>query len=133
MINIGAGHSVPTGPNRRAVYLNVAVLDKDDKRVAEKEWMFAPSYGNRPDDRLYLEEDKRRPDAVAAGQADAQGPHEATIRAGEERILPWTPALKVGTYTVKARLIYDLNRYNDRALTDDQTEINSDALTVTVK
>jgi nitrate/TMAO reductase-like tetraheme cytochrome c subunit len=133
VINIGAGHSVPTGSNRRAIYLNVAVLDKGGKQVADKEWMFAPSYGNRPDDKLYLEEDKRRPDAVAATQADAQGPHEATIRAGEERVLPWAPALKVGTYTVKARLIYDLNRYNDRSLTDDQTEINSDSLSITVK
>lgn len=133
VINIGAGHSVPTGSNRRAVYLNVVVADKKGKEVAAKEWMFAPSYGNRPDDKKFLEEDKKRPDAVAASQADAQGPHEANIRAGEERILPWTPQLKPGEYTVKARLIYDLNRYNARSFKDDQTEINSTTLTIRVK
>ena len=66
-------------------------------------------------------------------QADAQGPHEESIRAGEERILPWTPKLKSGEYTVRARLIYDLNRYNDRSFTDDQTEINSTVLAIKVK
>lgn len=130
VINIGAGHSVPTGSNRRAIYLNVEVLDNNGKNVATKEWMFAPWYGNRPDNREFLEEDKKRPDAVAATQADAQGPHEMTIRAGEERILPWTPELKTGEYTVKARLIYDLNRYNDRSFTGDQTEVNSTTLAI---
>ncbi len=133
VINIGAGHSVPTGSNRRAIYLNVEVLDKKGRRVAQKEWMFAPWYGNRPDDRKFLEEDKKRPDAVAAMQADAQGPHETQIRAGEERLLPWAPSLKPGEYTVKARLIYDLNRYNNRSFTEDQTEINSTFLTITVR
>jgi hypothetical protein len=133
VINIGAGHSVPTGSNRRAIYLNVEVLNKNGKKVATKEWMFAPWYGNRPDDRKFLEEDKKRPDAVAATQADAQGPHEAIIRAGEERILPWAPDLKPGEYTVKARLIYDLNRYNNRSFKDDQTEINSATLRIKVK
>lgn len=133
LINIGAGHSVPTGSNRRAIYLNVEVLDKKGKSVAQKEWMFAPWYGPRPDDRKFLEEDKKRPDAVAAMQADAQGPHEEIIRAGEERILPWAPVLKKGEYTVKARLIYDLNRYNDRSFTEDQTEINSTTLAIKVK
>ena len=133
VINIGAGHSVPTGSNRRAVYLNVQVLDKRGKKVAAREWMFAPWYGPRPDDRKFLEEDKKRPDAVAATQADAQGPHEPIIRAGEERILPWAPALKPGEYTVRARLIHDLNRYNDRSFTGDQTEINSTTLVIKVK
>lgn len=133
VINVGAGHSVPTGSNRRAIFLNVVVTDKKGKAVANKEWMFAPSYGNRPDDRKFLEEDKKRPDAVAASQADAQGPHEANIRAGEERILPWAPELKPGEYTVKARLIYDLNRYNARSFNEDQTEINSTTLTIRVK
>jgi nitrate/TMAO reductase-like tetraheme cytochrome c subunit len=133
VINIGAGHSVPTGSNRRAIYLNVEVLDKKGKKVATKEWMFAPWYGPRPDDRKFLEEDKKRPDAVAATQADAQGPHEPIIRAGEERILPWTPNLKTGDYTVKAHLIYDLNRYNARSFTGDQTEINSTTLRIRVK
>jgi nitrate/TMAO reductase-like tetraheme cytochrome c subunit len=133
VINIGAGHSVPTGSNRRAIYLNVEVLDKNGKQVTAKEWMFAPWYGNRPDDRKFLEEDKNRPDAVAAMQADAQGPHEMTIRAGEERILPWTPLVKPGEYTVKARLIYDLNRYNDRSFTGDQTEINGATLAIKVQ
>ncbi len=133
VINIGAGHSVPTGSNRRAIYLNVVITDKSGKKVATKEWMFTPWYGPRPDDRKFLEEDKKRPDAVAAMQADAQGPHEMTIRAGEERILPWAPGLKPGEYTVKARLIYDLNRYNDRSFAGDQTEINSATLALKVK
>ena len=133
VINVGAGHSVPTGSNRRAIYLNVEVSDKKGKKVATKEWMFAPWYGNRPDDRKFLEEDKKRPDAIAASQADAQGLHEEIIRAGEERILPWMPELKKGDYTVKARLIYDLNRYNDRSFTDDQTEINKTVLAIKVK
>lgn len=133
VINVGAGHSVPTGSNRRAIYLNVDVTDKKGKSVAKKEWMFAPWYGPRPDDKKFLEEDKKRPDAVAAMQADAQGPHEEIIRAGEERILPWMPKLKTGNYTVKARLIYDLNRYNDSSFTGDQTEINSTTLAIKVK
>ena len=133
IINIGAGHSVPTGSNRRAIYLDVQVADKKGKTVARKEWMFAPWYGPRPDDRKYLEEDKKRPDAVAATQADALGLHEPIIRAGEERILPWLPKLKPGEYTVKARLIYDLNRYNPRSFTVDQTELNRSVLTLRVK
>ena len=95
--------------------------------------MFAPWYGPRPDDKKFLEEDKKRPDAIAAMQADAQGPHEKSIRAGEERVLPWSPELKSGEYTVRARLVYDLNRYNDRSFTDDQTEINSSVLAIKVK
>jgi hypothetical protein len=133
VINIGAGHSVPSGSNRRAVYLNVVIKDSKGKTAAKREWMFAPSYDARPDDRAYLEEDKNRPDAVAASQADAQGPHEMTIRAGEERVLTWQPKLKPGGYTVQSRLIYDLNRYNDRAMTEDQTVFNSSLLKMTVK
>ncbi len=56
-----------------------------------------------------------------------------TIRAEEERILPWTPDLRPGEYTVRARLIYDLNRYNDRSFTEDQTEINSATIAIRVK
>ncbi len=123
VINIGAGHSVPTGSNRRAIYLQTKITDARGKLVATREWMFAPWYGNRPDDRTFLEEDKRRPDAVAAQQADAQGPHESPVRAGEERVLAWRPQLKSGIYTVEAKLVYDLNRYNDRAFVGDQTEI----------
>lgn len=122
VINIGAGHSVPTGSNRRAVYLIAEVLDAKGKTAAKREWMFAPWYGNRPDDRSCLEEDKKRPDAIAATQADAQGPHETSIRAGEERILTWETGLKPGSYSVRARLVYDLNRYNDRRFVADQTE-----------
>ncbi len=94
--------------------------------------MFAPWYGDRPDDRAFLEEDKKRPDAAAAMQADAQGPHEAPIRAGEERILSWSPKLKPGKYSVRARLVYDLNRYNDKAFTGDQTEIYRSSLAVSI-
>jgi hypothetical protein len=133
VINIGAGHSVPTGSNRRGIYLITEVVDSKGKSIATKEWMFAPWYGLRPDDKAFLEEDKKRPDAIAAMQADAQGPHESIIRAGEERVLNWVPDLKPGEYTVRARLIYDLNRYNQRSYTDDQTEINKAVLKVTIK
>ncbi len=133
VINIGAAHSVPTGSNRRAIYLDVEMATEKGEAVAKNEWMFAPWYGPRPDDKKYLEEDKKRPDAKAASQADAQGPHEPIIRAGEERILTWTPKLKPGVYTVKARLIYDLNRYNPRQFKEDQTEIGGTTLTTTVR
>jgi hypothetical protein len=86
-----------------------------------------------PDDKAFLEEDKKCPDAIAAMQADAQDPHESIIQAGEKRLLPWTPELKNGGYTIKARLIYDLNRYNDRSFTGDQTEINITFLAIKVK
>jgi hypothetical protein len=132
VINIGAGHSVPTGSNRRAIYLQVRVMDSKGKTVANKDWMFAPWYGPRPDDKAFIEEDKKRPDAKAAMQADAQGPHEEIIRAGEERILSWKADLKPGSYTVEAKLIYDLNRYNDKSFVADQTEIFKTALPVVV-
>ncbi|KAF0217750.1 MAG: cytochrome [Geobacteraceae bacterium] len=133
LINIGAGHSVPTGSNRRAVYLEVQAKDQKGKSVVRKEWMFAPWYSARPDDRKHLEEDRQRPDAKAAMQADAQGPHEPIIRAGEERVLTWSPTLKPGSYTIQARLVYDLNRYNDRFITTDQTVFNTTTLAVQVR
>lgn len=123
LVNVGAGHSVPTGSNRRAIYLTAKVVDSAGKVVAEREWLFAPWYGPRPDDRAYLPEDDKRPDKVAARQADEQGPHEAPLRAGEERVLAWAPNLAAGRYTVDARLVYDLNRYDDRAFTGDQREL----------
>lgn len=132
VINIGAGHSVPTGSSRRAVYLKVEVLNSGGKVVAGTSWMFAPWYGSRPDDKAFVEEDRRLPDARAAMQADAQGPHESSIRAGEERILSWSPRLKPGKYTVKARLVYDLNRYNEQAVTGDQTLFKTTSLPVSV-
>lgn len=131
VINIGAGHSVPTGSNRRAVYLQVEAVDAAGKVVEKTEWMFAPSYDPRPDDRKFLEEDKKRPDAAAAMQADAQGPHEPSLRAGEERILAWSPKLAAGT--IRARLIYDLNRYNERTFADDQTEMGRTSLRLETK
>jgi hypothetical protein len=121
--NVGAGHSVPTGSNRRAVYLKVAVVDGGGLAMASTEWIFAPWFGNRPDDKAFLEEDKTGPEPIAATQADAQGPHETIIRAGEERVLLWTPELAAGDYTVDARLVHDLNRYNDPGFTGDQTEV----------
>jgi nitrate/TMAO reductase-like tetraheme cytochrome c subunit len=133
VINIGAGHSVPTGSNRRAIYLITDVIDTAGNKVATKEWMFAPWYGNRPDDKSFLDEDKKRPDAIAAAQADAQGPHETIIKAGEERVLSWMPELRAGEYTVSARLVYDLNRYNEKNATDDQTEFNSTILAIKVR
>ncbi len=132
VINLGAGHSVPTGSNRRAVYLRTEIRGPADTVVASEEWMFAPWFQNRPDDRKYVEEEKKGPDALAAMQADAQGPHEAPIRAGEERIISWTPKLGVGDYTVRARLIYDLNRYNDPKHTGDQTEIYQASLAIKI-
>ncbi|MBI5588964.1 MAG: hypothetical protein HY881_00630 [Deltaproteobacteria bacterium] len=133
VINVGAGHSVPTGSNRRGMYLTIDVKDKKGKTVAGREWLFAPWYGDRPDDKTFLEEDKNRPDAVSATMADAQGPHETIIRAGEDRVLNWMPALKKGAYTVQAKLIYDLNRYNERTFLADQTEINHASLAVKVE
>lgn len=132
VINVGAGHSVPTGSNRRGVYLRSEVLGPNDTVVASEEWLFAPWFQNRPDDRKYLEEDKKGPDPLAAMQADAQGPHEAPVRAGEERVLSWTPKLAAGEYIVRARLIYDLNRYNDPKYTGDQTEIYQASLAIKI-
>ncbi len=133
VINVGAGHSVPTGSNRRAIYLQTRVVDRKGKVLARREWMFAPWYGPRPDDRAFLKEDEKRPDRIASTQADEQGPHEAPIRAGEERILNWQPELRDGSYTVEASLVYDLNRYNDRSFTGDQREISRFTLPLPVK
>ena len=125
LYNVGAGHSVPTGSNRRALYLQAEALDANGLSVVKQEWLFAPWYGDRPDDKAFLEEDKKRPDAVAVMQADAQGPHEQVIRAGEERVLTWAPELKPGNYTITTRLMYDLNRYNERTDCKDQTVIGT--------
>ncbi len=133
VINIGAGHSVPTGSNRRSVYLKADAVDGNGKVLANREWMFAPWYGERPDDKAFLEEDKKRHDAVAAMQADAQGPHESPVRAGEERVLAWTPDIKTGIYTIRATLTYDLNRYNDRSFADDLSEMYRASLLATIK
>jgi hypothetical protein len=132
VINLGAGHSVPTGSNRRGVYLTVDILDAKGKFSSGRDWLFAPSYGDRPDDRAFLAEDKNRPDAASATQADAQGPHEAPVRAGEERVLRWTPELKSGIYSVRAKLTFDLNRYNERSFAEDQVETNSAALSIII-
>lgn len=131
--NVGAGHSVPTGSNRRAVYLITEVFDKNGNSIASHRWMFAPWYGDRPDDKAYLEADKSRKDAVAALQADAQGPHETSIRAGEKRLLKWAPMLPKGVFTVQTRLIYDLNRYNDSNFTEDQSELARHALQIEIR
>ena len=133
VINVGAGHSVPTGSNRRAIYLQTRVLDARGKKVAEREWMFAPWYGPRPDDRAFVKEDEKRPDRSAATQADEQGPHEAPLRAGEERVLTWEPDVRGGRYTVEAALVYDLNRYNDRSFKGDQREISRFTLPLQIK
>ena len=95
--------------------------------------MFAPWYGPRPDDRAFLKEDEQRPVRIAATQADEQGPHEAPIRAGEERVLTWQPELRDGSYTLEASLVYDLNRYNDRSFKGDQREISRFTLPLPVK
>lgn len=130
--NVGAGHSVPTGSNRRAVYLMAEIVNSNGKVVSTKEWMFAPWMLGRPDDKAFLEEDRKGPDPIATSQADAQGPHETVIRAGEQRVLAWTPEIAKGGYTVRARLIYDLNRYNDRAFKLDQNELTKTTLEIAV-
>ena len=82
IVNIGAGHSVPTGSNRRGMYLKADVVDGKGKVLAKQDWLFAPWYGDRPDDKAFLEEDKKRPDAISAAMADAQGPHETIVASG---------------------------------------------------
>ncbi|MHC1742528.1 MAG: hypothetical protein AB9873_05795 [Syntrophobacteraceae bacterium] len=133
VVNVGAGHSIPSGSNRRALYLVAEIEDQQERIVASREWLFAPWYGNRPDDRAFVEEDHNRPDSVAAAQADLQGPHEPILRAGENRVLPWSPSLKPGSYTARVRLIYDLNRYNDWTISQDQTETVTASLAFQVK
>jgi hypothetical protein len=58
--------------------------------------------------------------------------NETIIRAGEQRVLRWIPELPAARYTVRARLIYDLNGYNDRAFKGDQREMANQALEITV-
>jgi nitrate/TMAO reductase-like tetraheme cytochrome c subunit len=131
--NVGAGHSVPSGSNRRGMYLIVEVIDSKGRVLVTKDWFFAPWYASRPDDRAFLEEDKKSEHSFAATQADEQGPHETIIRAGEERVLAWAPEVPApGRYTVRARLVYDLNRYNDRAFQDDQFEMAQETLEFTI-
>ncbi len=133
LINIGAGHSVPTGSNRHAIYLQVEAVDAKGRVVSGRDWLFAPWYDSRPDDKAYLTADKERPDAKEAMQADAQGPHERILDPGEERILLWRPKLPPGDYRITARLVYDLNRYNDPKLIADQTVVSTVTLAVTVR
>ncbi|GAC1466652.1 MAG: hypothetical protein PVSMB11_02170 [Desulfuromonadaceae bacterium] len=132
--NIGAGHSVPTGPNARAVYLSVDVLDRQGVIRAQKEWLFAPNFSARPDDKAFLEEDKKLNgyEAIAQTQADTQGSHESPVRAGEERLLIWEPALTSGVYSVKARLRYATDRFKT-SLAGNQKEIGSATLLITNK
>src|SRR5450759_1292853 len=130
--NTGAGHSVPTGSNRRAIYLTAELLNAEGKVVASKDWLFAPWVLRRPDDKKYVEEDLKGEDPIATSQADAQGPHETTIRAGEDRVLAWSPPVPAGQYTVRATLTYDLNRYNDRAFKADQYETGKASLPIKV-
>lgn len=110
VVNIGAGHSVPTGEPSRAVFLQVEVLDTKGVSKARKEWMFAPTRDG--------------------GSADVQGPHESSIRAGEERTLAWDPALTPGEYTVQAKLLYSLDRFQSKPVKE---EITSATLAITAK
>ncbi|GFO55366.1 hypothetical protein GMSM_23730 [Geomonas sp. Red276] len=130
--NVGAAHSIPTGEPSRAVFLRVEVLDKKGAGKARKEWMFAPSYGDRPDDKAFVEEDKKHSNDAAA-RADAQGPHESSLRAGEERVLSWEPALPPGDYTVKAELLYTIDRFQEKPLKEGESEITSATLAITTK
>jgi hypothetical protein len=54
--------------------------------------MFAPWYAARPDDKAFLEADKKAEHPFAARQADEQGPHET----GEQRVLDWLSELPAG-------------------------------------
>ena len=133
IVNISAGHSVPTGSARRGIYLRAVLHGEQKSIIRENEWLFAPWYGDRPDDKAFMEEDKKREDAFLVMQADAQGPHEAPIRAGMDRTLLWTPNLPPGSYMVDATLVFDLNRFNDPDEKDDQTVMNTVTLQFTVK
>lgn len=42
VINIGAAHSVPTGTNRRSIFLKAEVIAAKGQAIANREWMFAP-------------------------------------------------------------------------------------------
>lgn len=130
--NIGAGHSAPTGASNRAVSLKASVLDQGGACLASREWLFAPNHGTRPDDRAFLDEDNARGDALAA-RADAQGRHEPPIRAGEDRILDWTPGLAPGAYAVKAVLTYSEDRYEPGHEREGGREIGSARLHFVVK
>lgn len=117
IINIGAGHSVPTGSTRRGLFVFAEALDDTGKILRSREWLLAPTLEDHSDTR------RPPPDDTAIQQASAAGSqHESGLRAGEERILKWTPDLATGSYTVRTRLVYDLNRFNDRSLSEDQTE-----------
>ena len=61
IVNLGAGHSVPTGSNRRGMYLKADVVDAKGKVVAKRDWMFAPWYGDRPDDKGVLGRGQKTP------------------------------------------------------------------------
>ncbi|MBU6392150.1 MAG: hypothetical protein KGQ83_07915 [Planctomycetes bacterium] len=77
---------------------------------------------------------KSQPEQQQATPRQYSGSHEAApIRAGEERVLLWTPELKTDIYTIRASLVYDLNRYNELAFTDDQTTLSSISLAVKVE
>jgi len=133
--NVGAGHSVPSGSNRRGIWMDAAVIDGNGNTIAANEWLFAPWFSNRPDDRTFITEDQTLPfpdPQVAQTQADVQGPHETPVRAGEDRVLTWTPALPMGSFTVRVVLTYDLNRYNDRSFTQDQTELARSSISIQV-
>lgn len=133
VVNLGGGHSVPTGPSERAVYLRVDVLDKDGNSKATKEWMFSPNFSGHPDDPAFMEEDKKLPQGDAAARADAQGPHESPLRAGEGRVLGWEPGLVAGEYTVNAKLFYTVDRFKDPQPRDEQSEIGSANLAIAVR
>jgi len=133
--NIGAGHSVPTTAEPRAVFLLAEIADKKGFNKARKVWMFALNHSDRPDDKAFLEEDKKLPvgEAAAQARADAQGPHEAAIRAGEERVLPWEPALEPGEYIVTAKLYYTIDRFNNNPVNDSNAEIGRATLIIATR
>lgn len=132
LTNVGAGHSIPTGAARKAVIVTAEAKNEEGKVVATQKWLFAPWYASRPDDKKHLEADKKLPHAKMAMMADAQGPHEAPVRAGEERILLWKPELRPGKYTITSKIISDSNRFGDRNDIARLVEVDVKTMSVTV-
>jgi tRNA(His) 5'-end guanylyltransferase len=66
-------------------------------------------------------------DVLAEDRQETSGV-QATTRCSPARMI----VRAAGRYTVRARLVYDLNRYNDRAFQDDQFEMAQETLEFTI-
>jgi hypothetical protein len=124
---------VPTGSNRRGMYLIAEVVDSTGRVLITKDWFFAPWYSSRPGTKLSWNRTKKLSILLRQGRRTSRDRMETIIRAGEQRVVAWTPEVRAaGRYTVRARLVYDLNRYNDRAFQDDQFEMAQETLEFTI-